>query len=212
MTVVMATVGFQASKVVPAIDAADAKEELVLFYDKDSKENAGRSKAAARELEQYARKLGLPCSPVEINAFDLVDSCQQVRREIRKRRGKDIVVSIGAGTRVLASAGLLASILEGVRVVHVSEKDGSVQPLPMLRLDAGSVLNAQKRRVLAHIRAHPGCLQRDVAAGLGLTKGTVSHHVKGLVRQGIVEARPEPSDTRTRRLHAVPSADLLLME
>lgn len=213
MTVVMATVGFRPEKVHPVLDREDEKEELVLFYDKDrDTEHRGRSKAAARELADHARKLGVKATLLEIDAFDLVECCRLIRREMLRRKGQDIVLSIAGGTRVLSSAALLAAILEGVRVVHISEKDNAVTPLPMLRLEAGAVLNDEKRKVLAHIRAHPGCAQRHVAAALKLSKGTVSHHVQGLLRQGLLESKPDPGDSRSRLLQAVPSADILLLE
>jgi CRISPR locus-related DNA-binding protein len=212
MTVIMATVGYTAAKVHPVIHVEDAKEELVLFYDKTTPENKGRSKATAQELQAYAQKLDVPVKLVEVSAFDLVACCMQVREEVRKRAGKEIVVSIAGGTRVLSSAALLAGILEGVRVVHISEKDNAVQPLPMLRLDAGALLNEEKRRVLRWVREHPGCKQADLVQALGLTKGTVSHHVLGLAEQGLVEQKLDPQDSRSKRLHAVASADLLLME
>ena len=212
MTVIMATVGFTAAKVHPVLHTEDAKEELVLFFDKDSPDNKGRSKAAAKELAAYAAKLGMEVRLIEVSAFDLVESCLQVRREIRKRAGKDIVLSIAGGTRVLSSAALLASILEGVRVVHISERDNAVQPLPLLKLEAGAVLNEEKRRVLRHVRATPGCRQSDLVQALGISKGTVSHHVQGLARQGLLEQVPDEDDSRSKRLRAVASADLLLME
>lgn len=211
MTVVMATVGFTAAKVQPVLEAEDQKEELVLFYDKDSPENRGRSRATARELADYAAKLGVPSRPIEVSAFDLVASCMQIRREIQRRKGKEIVLSVAGGTRVLSSAALLAAILEGVRVVHISEKDNTVQALPLLKLEAGGLLNPEKRAVLSWVREHPGCKQAELVAALKLTKGTVSHHVQGLARQGLLEATPDPDDSRSRRLRAVPSADLLLM-
>lgn len=209
MTVVMATVGFRADKILPVLEREDRKEELVLFYDKDPE---GRSKNAAKEVAEQGRKLEVKVTLVEMNAFDLVASCRQIRTEIQKRPGKDIVLSIAGGTRVISSAALLAAILEGVRVVHISEKDNAVQPLPMLRLEAGAVLNNEKRKVLAYIRAHAGCAQRDIAQHLGLSKGTVSHHVQGLLKQGLLESTPDPEDSRSHRLRAVPSADILLME
>jgi CRISPR locus-related DNA-binding protein len=215
MTVIMATVGFTPAKVQPVIDREDAKEELVLFFDKDRGENsgnAGRSKRAAQELAAQAEKIGMPCRFVETDAFDLVKCCTRIRQEIKKRAGKDIVLSISGGTRVLSSAALLASILEGVRVVHISEKDNAVQPLPLLKLDDRDTLNPAQKRVLVHIREHPGSSQRDVAHALKLTKGTVSHHVHRLKRQGLVEALVDADDARIERLRAVDSADLLLVD
>jgi CRISPR locus-related DNA-binding protein len=211
MTVIMATVGFTPGKIQPIIDREDDKEELVLFYDKDSKENAGRSKQAARTLEAEARKLGMAVTLREMDAFDLVACCQEIRKEMRKRDGRDIVVSIAGGARVLSSAALLASILEGKRVVHLNERTNEVQSLPMLRLAAEEVLSPQQRRVLLHIRDHPGTLQRELAQVLKLTKGTVSHHVQGLKQQGLVVGEADKRDARTERLHAVASADLLLV-
>lgn len=212
MTVIMATVGFSPGKVQPIIEAEDSKEELVLFFDQDTPTNPGRSRKAAQEIAAYAEKLGMLVRFVETDAFDLVKACQKIRAEMRKRADKDIVISVAGGTRVLSSAALLASILEGKRAVHISERDNEVQPLPMLRLEAGKVLNSKQRRVLAHIREHPDCLQRDVGAALKLTKGTVSHHVQRLKRQGLVTVRSDEGDARSERLRAVPSADLLLME
>ncbi|HEV8360381.1 MAG TPA: MarR family transcriptional regulator [Candidatus Thermoplasmatota archaeon] len=211
MTVIMATVGFTPAKIQPVIDREDAKEELVLFYDKDSRENQGRSKAAARALEAEARKLGMAVTLREIDAFDLVGCCLEIRKEMRKRAGKDIVVSIAGGARVLSSAALLASILEGARVVHINERTNEVQALPMLKLASDDVLSPQQRRVLQHIRDHPGQQQRELAAALKLTKGTVSHHVQALKQQGLVVGEPDKDDARSERLHAVPSADLLLV-
>lgn len=215
MTIIMATVGFTPGKVHPVIDREDRKEELVLFYDKDSRDNQGKSKLAARQLQEHGLELGMKVVLHEMDAFDLVRSCQEIRDEIRKRRARDrdadIVLSISGGTRVLSSAALLASILEGVRVVHINERTGEVQPLPMLRLRADEVLHAKQRRVLQWVKDHPGCLQREVAQALRLTKGTVSHHVQGLKEQGLVLGEPDKDDARSERLHAVPSADLLLL-
>jgi CRISPR locus-related DNA-binding protein len=208
MTVIMATVGFSPGKVHPILRSEEDKEEVVLFHDKD---HEGRSKKAAQEAAEQARKLGVPVHLVETDAFDLVRSCQQVREQIRKRAGKDVVVSIAGGTRVLGSAALLASILEGVRVVHIHEKTNEPQPLPMLKLKADEVLSPEQRRVLQHVFAHPGCQQRDIAAKLDLSKGTVSHHVRGLKDQGLVRAEPDEQDARSERLHAVASAELLLL-
>lgn len=212
MTVIMATVGFTPAKVQPVIDREDEKEELVLFFDKDSKDNPGRSRRAAQELADSAQKLGLPCKLVPLDAFDLVQCCQHIRREIRKREGKEVVLTISGGTRVLSSAALLASILEGKRAVHISERDNAVTTLPLLRLEAGKVLNASQRRVLSFIRDHPNCQQREIAAALKLTKGTVSHHVQRLKQQKLLTADEDRDDARSERLRAVPSADLLLME
>lgn len=209
MTVLMATVGFTPAKVHPVIDRLDEKEELVLFYDDDKD---GRSRGAAEKVAAYAESLDMPVRFVPLDAFDLVACCRVVRQEIKKRAGKDVVVSISGGTRVLLSAALLASILEGKHVVHISEKSNAIQHLPLLHLRASDVLNDKQRRVLRHIREHPGCLQRDIVDALGITKGTVSHHVKGLKKGGLVEAKGDPEDTRSQRLTAVPTAELLLME
>lgn len=207
MTVILATVGFTPAKVQPVIDRQDEKEELVLFHDREPK-----SKAAARELAGYAQKLGIPAQAVETDAFDLVKCCLQVRREIRKRAGRELLLSIAGGTRVLASAALLAGILEGVRVVHVHEKTGEPQDLPLLTLQVQDALHPRQRRVLLYVRDHPRCAQRDIAAALRLTKGTVSHHVAALKAQRLLAAEPAPDDARSERLSAVPSADLLLLE
>jgi len=208
VTVVLATVGFTANKVHPVVRSAEAKEELVLFHDKDAE---GRSKQAAREAAAYARNLGMEVQLYALDAFDLVACCQRIRGEIRKRADKDVVVSIAGGTRVLGSAALLASILEGVRVVHVNEDTGEPQPLPLLKLRADEVLNGKQRAVLRWVHDHPGCMQRDLGEALKLTKGTVSHHIRKLKEQGLVEAEAMPGDARSERLRAVPSADLLLM-
>lgn len=211
MTVIVATIGFTPGKVQPVLQREEDKEELVLFHDKDKD---GKSKRAAVEASLEARKLDIPTRLIEIDAFDLVDSSRLIRNEIRKRRadGKDVVVSIAGGTRVLASAALLASILEGVRVVHVNEQTNEPVTLPLLKLSASEILNDKQRRVLRFIREHPACLQREIAASFKLSKGTVSHHVQRLKRQGLVDAHPDKEDARSERLRVVPSAELLLME
>jgi len=209
MTVIMATVGFTPAKVHPLLRAEEQKEELVLFHDRDP---AGKSRRAAEEAAAEAHRLRIPVRFIAIDAFDLVQGCQQIRGEIRKRAGSEVVVGIAGGTKVLASAALLASILEGRRVVHVNEKTNEVQPLPLLRLRAEEVLHPRQRRVLRWVHEHPGCTQRQLAEALGLTKGTVSHHVRGLKEQGLVVAEEDPADARSERLRTVASAELLLLE
>ncbi|HVL86523.1 MAG TPA: MarR family transcriptional regulator [Candidatus Thermoplasmatota archaeon] len=211
MTVVLATVGFHPEKVLPALRSHEDKEALVLFHDTDAD---GKSKRAARAAREDARRLGLEAELVAVDAFDLVATCLRLRREIRKRSAarREVVVSIAGGTRVLQAAALLAGVLEGVRVTHVNERTNVAQSLPLLRLSAAEILSPKRRRVLLFVRDRPGCQARDIAQGLSLAKGTVSHHVRELRRRGLVEGEPDPDDSRSERLRAVPSAELLLAE
>ena len=73
------------------------------------------------------------------------------------------------------------------------------------------------RRPLGELRVlfeigHDGATPRDVRARLGLDSGYVSRMIRSLQRDGLVEARPNPADRRTRRLGLTRSGQRELRE
>lgn len=204
MTVVFGTLGFTPEKLLPTVRNADAVRKLVFFHDHEP-----RSRAAAEKVRAFCRDRGLEVEGAEIDAFDIVESAQAIRRRLGREPREEIVFNITGGTAVLSAAATLVCILEGVRTVYVDERTWEEFPLPLLAVGPHDLLSPEQRKVLAFIaKRKEGCRQADILRGLKLSRGTVSYHVQTLKRKRLVSA--SPADGRGEILKALPSSVLLL--
>ncbi|ROZ63777.1 MarR family transcriptional regulator [Kocuria soli] len=88
-------------------------------------------------------------------------------------------------------------------VLHVGRK---LRAYP-LQDERVAPLTALECLVLLHIDAHPGVAPSALASTLSLTSSNASTALRGLVKKGQVERRPDPSDRRAVCLHLTGEAE-----
>jgi len=67
-------------------------------------------------------------------------------------------------------------------------------------------LSPQAARTIGWIDANPGAIQREIADMSGTTPESVASLLKGLEAGGYLERRPDPDNSRVKRLYALPKA------
>jgi hypothetical protein len=205
MTVLFGTLGFTPEKFTPTIRSRDDVESVVLFYDKDE-----RSHQARQVVVSFCQELEIPVESIEVDAFDLVEAAVPIRRTMQRFDRTQILFNVTGGTKILASAAMLACILEGVRAIYIHDTTHDEVSLPLLTIKYEDYLSDQVKRVLAHIHKNPGCSPADVGQAVGSAKPTVTHHVKRLIDYGLVQKKTHENDQRKATLWAIPSVKLLL--
>lgn len=181
--------------------------KAVVFHDQHPD-----SQKAAQQVARYCNDLGIDYRAVQVDAFDIVESAAAMQEAIRKDDPRDVLFNVSGGTKVLSSAAVLASILEGLRAVYIHEETGEERPLPLFRARYEDFLTERKREILRYVAEHDGCTQRQVYEALNLSKPTVNGHIKGLVEYGLLEQAKDENDTRVKRLHVIPAARLLFQD
>lgn len=207
VTVIFGTLGFSPHKLLPTVRSHEKVDRLVFFHDHEP-----RSREAAKKVVDFCKERGLPVTVREVDAFDILECATQMRKELKNFQPRDVIFNLTGGTPVISSAATLVCILQGVRAVYIHEQTKEEIMLPLLTVQYDTILNDAQRRVLRFVidRAKTGCTQAEIAKGLDLTPSTVSHHVKKLVGQQLLEVRENPKDSRTDLLFVRPSASLLL--
>lgn len=207
MVVVFGTLGFTPDKFLPSLRSHAPIDAVRVFHDADP-----RSQNAALEVQTHCKELGIDCTPVQVDAFDIIEAAKKIRTEVRRFDRNAIIFNITGGTAVLSCAALLVAVLDGVRAETVDIRDTKRPPrsLPLLTISYKELLTDAQRRVLQAIAEGGGTItQRDLVERLDLRKATVSHHVKTLKLRGLVTGR-SAEDGRMEHLEVPPSAELLL--
>lgn len=73
-------------------------------------------------------------------------------------------------------------------------------------LQLAALKGDRARMVAGYVMAHPGCIQRDVAEGLGLPRSRTNGYVGRLLREGLLEGSPQG---RAIQLRAAPMLESL---
>lgn len=75
-------------------------------------------------------------------------------------------------------------------------------------------LSVQAAHTIGWIDAHgdAGVIQREIAEFSGTTAASVASLVKGLEAGGYVERRPDPHDSRSKRVHLLPRAKAMMSD
>jgi DNA-binding MarR family transcriptional regulator len=202
---VFGTLGFTPQKFLPALRIRDNVHRAVVFHDAHPK-----AKAALDDIARFCRSVGIPLLAVEVDAFDIVGSAARMQQEIRRAGPASVLFNVTGGTKVLTAAAVLACVLEGVRATYIHEESEEEIPLPLVTARYENILSPPQRRLLRHVATHPGATQSQLVAALGITKPTVSHHVKRLVASGLLRQEPDRHDARRKGLIVIESARLLL--
>lgn len=174
-----------------------------------------KSRAARAKLVEFCRGLGVHATAVELDdAFNLLETAGRMRADLRKERdaGATVRFNIAGGTRLMASAALLACILEGVPATYVHDDTYEEIPLPLLRITYGERLTPKQREVLGFLvkNREKSFTETGLAKALGVHKATMNHHVRELGTRGAIERMRDPDDGRALLIRAAPGMELLL--
>jgi DNA-binding MarR family transcriptional regulator len=211
MNVVFGTLGWRPHSLVPTLKATPDVAKLI-FYHSDHPDTL----KARDSVVDYCESMGIAVRPVELtDAFNFLETAKRIREDVRaeKEAGNQVsIFNIGGGTRLTSSAALLVCILEGIPATYRHDETGEEIRLPLLRIEYSAALSDMQRKVLAHLVDHGNedLNETALASAMGLHKATINHHVKELVRKGVVEVAVDPGDARSRIVRAAPAAELLL--
>jgi CRISPR locus-related DNA-binding protein len=210
MVAVFGTLGFHPESLIPTIKSSEDVSRVVVFISPRSE-----SKEAADQVEKYCSALGVRFDEVIIpDAYDLLSIAERIQDEVlnSRERGELAIFNIAGGTRVMSAAALLVCILEGLNAVYVHDDTGQEIMLPSLHMRYSSALTEMEKEVLMFLLKDRGreLSQKDIAAGMGLHKATVNHHVKMLLEKGAVRLVPKDKDNRTKVVKVEDSMRLLL--
>lgn len=176
-------------------------DKLYLVPSKESLEKAQNLKA---ELEKLFLNMEIIITD-EINPFDL-DSISNMILEIAKKEiesKNEVFINITGGTNLMAGAATVAAYISGSKAYYVlnpqDRKMGLEEQIVMLPLPGKSLfsllnLDPKRRKMLSkilkliHDRGEIK-MAKELSYELKLTKSTISHHMKRLVRMGFVEEK-----------------------
>lgn len=207
MVTIFATLGWEPKSVIPSLKIRDNVEKLIVYHSPDKK-----GEYAYEKLWGYCSSIKLPLTPVKLrDQFDLIKTAKEIRKELRKYAGKEIIFNITGGTKVMSSAALLACILEAVPAVYCNENTGKEEALPLLQIRYKDFLTKPQKNILMIIKQLGGeCNAVDIAKETGLRKATVSHHIKQLEEMGLVVVETSKKDSRKKSVKLLESVELLL--
>ena len=211
MTVLFGTLGFRSEALLPAIKSATDVEKIVFYHDHHES-----SLKAKSDVCSYCEQIGIKAVPIAVDdAFDFLLVAKRMKQDVRRYRkdGEEIVCfNIAGGTKLMSSAALLVSILEGIPATYVHDK--TLQPfhLPLLRIKYSETLTTKQRAILRYILDHRDVefSEKELAGAVGVEKATISHHVSRLVEKGIVTLVPKKGDRRMKIVKVEPAVELLL--
>lgn len=218
MAVVFGTLGYRPKSLIPTLRSTPDVDKLVFYFGADKKdpEAERRVAEAKRSVVDYCAKMGIAVDPVELkDPFDFKGIAVRIRKDLRKHKkeGREIAVfNIAGGTRPTSSAALLVCILEGVPTVYIHDVTYEEVRLPLLKMEYDQVLSKEEKEILRFLIRCQGEMVTEVelAAKLGKHKATMNHHVKNLVRKGVVRLERHPDDQRKKVVRVEDSTELLL--
>lgn len=218
MAVVFGTLGYRPRSLIPTLKSTPNVEKLIFYTGADGSdaEAERKSSEARREVVDYCKKLGIDVKPVTLpDPFDFKGIAKRIKQDIveQKREGNEIAVfNIAGGTRPTSSAALLVCILEGIPTVYVHDITYEEIRLPLLRMEYNKVLSTEEREILKLLARNGNrpISQVELASLSGKHKATVNHHVKNLIRKGVIRLDNHPKDSRKKVIVLEDSTELLL--
>ena len=192
MEVHIATVGLTIEPIFQGVNAYTI-DKLILLHSNDDK-----SYENSVEISKVIKKMDIDYEIVEIDAFDLENVIISIMDIHKKHNLDNISINLTGGTKVMASAALLAGYILGLRVYYIL--DGSIErnkgkskkelvielPVPKTNIHD---LEETQRRIISYIYQENGILERANSAlyeKLKITKQNASYHLKKLVSKELI--------------------------
>lgn len=184
----IATMGFDERHVLPSLRLMPY-DRLVIAAGRDTFRSAGFRRLKA--IEPTLRS-------VTVDPFDLLSSLHTLRRAIlAATRDGPVRISVSGGTKILASAAILAAFQEGIEAWYC---DTEPVRLPVLRGLRLSEAFPSSERLAARLIRGPVALDRLVRTmtSRGVSRRTALGAVRALASKGLVVLAPEAGRTIVR--------------
>ena len=192
MEVHIATVGLTKEPIFHGVNTYPV-DKLILLHSNDDK-----SKENSLEIAKVVKEMKIICEIQEVDAFDLENVMITIMDLHKKYVQDNLSINLTGGTKVMASAALLAGYILGVRVYYI--QDGSIEknkgkgikeltielPVPKTNI---TDLEETQRNMLAYIYQEKGYLERANTAiheALKISKQNASYHLKQLVEKELI--------------------------
>ena len=192
MEVHIATVGLTKEPIFHGVNTYPV-DKLILLHSNDDK-----SKENSLEIAKVVKEMKIICEIQEVDAFDLENVMITIMDLHKKHVQDNLSINLTGGTKVMASAALLAGYILGVRVYYI--QDGSIEknkgkgireltielPVPKTNI---TDLEETQRNMLAYIYQEKGYLERANTAiheALKISKQNASYHLKQLVEKELI--------------------------
>ena len=192
MEIHIATVGLTKEPILQGVNAYPI-DKLILLHSNDDK-----SKENSHEIASAVKELKIECEIAEVDAFDLEDVLISIMNIHKKYAQEDLSINLTGGTKVMASAALLAGYILGLRVYYI--QDGSIDKnkgkyikertieLPVPRVNIHDLEQTQKD-ILSYIFKEGGRLEKAntvLHEVLKITKQNASYHLKQLTKKDLI--------------------------
>jgi len=192
MEIHIATVGLTKEPIFHGVNAYPI-DKLILVHSNDDK-----SKENSHEIASAIKEMRIECEIAEVDAFDLEDVIISIMDIHKKYAQENLSINLTGGTKVMASAALLAGYILGLRVYYI--QDGSIEKnkgrsikeltieLPVPRVNIHDLEQTQKD-VLSYIFKEGGRLEKAntvLHEALKITKQNASYHLKQLAGKDLI--------------------------
>lgn len=192
MEIHIATVGLTKEPIFHGVNAYPI-DKLILIHSNDDK-----SKENSQEIASTIKEMKIECEIVEVDAFDLEDVLITIMEIHRKYAQELLSINLTGGTKVMASAALLAGYILGLRVYYIL--DGSIGKnkgksikeltieLPVPRVNIHDLEQTQKE-ILSFIFKEGGRLEKAntvLHEEIKITKQNASYHLKQLTKKDLI--------------------------
>jgi len=182
-------------------------KKVIFYYSSEKKTQVVKAKNAVIEI---CRSLSVDCQAIELkNYIDMVPMIKRMRSEIKKYDRREIVFNITGGTKAMAGAGIIASILEGVKLVFNDWENERIVEYPILKMRYEDTLTKKEKEILKYILKKGECRFADIIEDIGISKSTVSHHLDRLEEKGFIEKIPTKDSKREKIIRAKEVAELI---
>ncbi len=212
MVVIFGTVGSNPKVLIPTLRVREDIEKVVYYFAKDD-EREKVSEKTAKVLQEYCERRMIKYEAKALDSsVDLLKIAKKIRTDLSqyKSRDSDIVFNVTGGTKVMASAALLACILEGIHAVYVNEDTKDEVELPLILYEYKSNLSNAQRKILEAVhRLGNNCNLTEISNDTKLKKSTLSYHIAGLKRMGLISIE-ESADLREKRIKILPAVEIML--
>jgi DNA-binding transcriptional ArsR family regulator len=193
VTLVLATIGYQAEKVTHAIrHEGDVRAVTAVFGPPENR----RVQKAVADVRETCRLVDLAFaeSPVP-SAYDFVAATHASRAETRRalEGGETVVVNMSGGTGILQSAAAFVAFTEGLQMSYYNVEEKRYVRMPRVRLAPKVAVTPQQEKVLAVLFAsREGLAPGELARRTGLKGPNLDYHIGRLSASGLVDRQIQP--------------------
>ncbi len=208
MTVIFSTLGFTPDALLPLITHFPDVEKVVFYYSTEKEERVVKAK---EEVIKVCVSLTIPVEANELeNYVDIIPMIKRMRDDLQQYERDNVVFNITGGTKAMAGAAIITSILEGIQVVFNDWENNRVVEYPVLRMRYEDTLTKRQKEILKYIHRKDECKFSEVVKSMGVSKSTISHHIRELEEKGFIERKAIKEDKREQIIRAKEVAELVI--